>query len=937
MAHWGSLLLLKRSPVSTLSLSFYKNRLAAASRWNTQSMDASSPDLPEAVTPMMAQYLEIKRQAPDALLFYRMGDFYEMFFDDAVEAARALDITLTKRGRHLGQDIPMCGVPVHSHESYLARLIKHGFKVAICEQTEDPAEAKKRGSKSVVRREIIRLITPGTLTEDTLLDAARNNYLGALAILRGGEEASLAWVDVSTGELNVRATARETFRLHCAALPMSELIVADREPSADGWDRILNEAGADLTIARQAPALFDSRSAERRLGEVFSVASLDAFGAFTRADIAALGALLAYVELTQVGRMPALKAPRRASDRTAMLIDQATRASLELFETQAGEKKGSLLAAVDRTATGPGARALAARLSAPLTDPAAINARFDAVEMFAENRGLAGRIREALKATPDMARSLSRLSLGRGGPRDLAAIRDGLARSRDMAGLLSRSDGLAPPPAEIADAAAALEARADGGFSELMTLLGEALADELPLLARDGGFIAKGFDPGLDSVRILRDESRRVIAGLETQYRGETGVKALKIRHNNVLGYFVETPPAGAEALMRPPHEARFIHRQTLASAVRFTTTELADLDAKIARARDEALARELEIFERLAAAVSARAAAISAAADAAAALDVAVGLGVLAVEENYVRPLVDDSLAFSIEGGRHPVVEAALRKSGAGAFVPNDCALGDEAGAKLWLVTGPNMAGKSTFLRQNALIAVLAQAGSFVPARSAHIGVADRVFSRVGAADDLARGRSTFMVEMVETAAILNQASERAIVVLDEIGRGTSTFDGLSIAWAAVEHLHDRNRCRALFATHYHELTALSGSLDRLENVSMRVREWKGDVVFLHEVASGPADRSYGVAVARLAGLPATVVARAEEVLALLESERGKGAAIADLPLFAAAPAPRRESAEKAEAGALAAALSEIAPDDLSPREALEALYRLKLLADDV
>ncbi|MBI1365309.1 MAG: DNA mismatch repair protein MutS [Alphaproteobacteria bacterium] len=897
-------------------------------------MDASSPDMPTAgVTPMMAQYLDIKREAGDALLFYRMGDFYELFFDDAVTAAAALDIALTKRGKHLGQDIPMCGVPWHSHESYLARLIKKGFKVAICEQTEDPAEAKKRGGKSVVRRAIVRLVTPGTLTEDTLLDAERSNHLAALAVLGAGREAALAWADISTGELFVRETNTDEFRLHAAALSLRELVIADQPPEAD-WAGVLAEIERDATVTRQPAALFDSRTGERKLCESFAVASLDAFGAFARADKAALGGLLSYIALTQVGRMPALRPPQRAEAAGAMLIDQATRISLEILESQSGGRDGSLFAAVDRTATGPGARLLAARLSSPLTDPDAINRRLDAVAAFAADERLSADARALLKRTPDMARALTRLSLGRGGPRDLAAIRDGLARAADIAALIERADFQGPKPDEIAAAAAALEARGTGGFSELATLLKEALAAEPPLLARDGGFIARDFDPGLDSVRLLRDESRRVIAGLEAKYREATGLRQIKIRHNNVLGYFVEATPSIADQLFKPPHDATFIHRQTLASAVRFTTTELADLDAKIARARDEALARELEIFERLTAATVERAGDISAAAEAAAALDVAISFALLAREENYVRPLIDRSLAFDVRAGRHPVVEQALKKAGAERFSPNDCLLADETGARLWLVTGPNMAGKSTFLRQNALIAILAQAGGFVPASSAHIGVADRVFSRVGAADDLARGRSTFMVEMVETAAILNQAGGRAIVVLDEIGRGTSTFDGLSIAWAAVEHLHDRTQCRALFATHYHELTALAASLPRLKNVSMRVREWKGDVVFLHEVGEGPADRSYGVAVARLAGLPQSVVARAEAVLHLLESERARAAPIADLPLFAApAAAPRAESPKD---DGLRAALQAIDPDALSPRDALDAIYRLKHLADD-
>jgi len=900
-------------------------------------MDASSPDIEDAaVTPMMAQYLEMKRAARDALLFYRMGDFYELFFDDAVKASAALDITLTKRGKHQGQEIPMCGVPHHAYEAYLARLIRKGFNVAICEQVEDPAEAKKRGSKSVVRRDIVRYVTPGTLTEDSLLEAGRSNHLAAIAMLRGGAEAALAWTDVSTGELFVRPTTLAEARLHAASLSLSELIVPDN--AEENWAAALAELGAEFKTSLQPGAFFDSRAGERRLLEHFKLGSLDGFGQFSRAELAALGAVLAYIELTQVGRMPALRPPRRADASSAMTIDQATRASLELLQTQSGAREGSLAAAIDRTVTGPGARLLAARLSAPLTDPDAINARLDCVETLAREERPLTAIREALSGMPDLARALSRLSLERGGPRDLAAIRDGLDSAREIASLLSGLNRTAPLPTDLARAAAALEAREKGGFSALHRLLTEALADSLPMLARDGGFIARDFDPGPDNVRLLRDESRRVIAGLEASYRQQTDLRTLKIKHNNVLGYFVEVPPGQADRLIAPPHSALFIHRQTLASAVRFTTTELADLDSKIARARDEALERELEIFKRLVGDLMMSADEIGEAADAAASLDVAAGFAVLAREEAYVRPSIDRSLAFDIKGGRHPVVEQALRKAGSGGFTANDCALADEAGAKLWLVTGPNMAGKSTFLRQNALIAILAQAGGYVPAQSAHLGVADRVFSRVGAADDLARGRSTFMVEMVETAAILNQASERALVILDEIGRGTSTFDGLSIAWATVEHLHNKVRCRGLFATHYHELTALSASLQRLANVSMRVREWKGEVVFLHEVVNGPADRSYGVAVARLAGLPGGGVKRAEAVLALLESQRQSGS-ISDLPLFAAAaPSESPPEPEPApRASQLAEALSALDPDALTPREALESLYRLKLLADDV
>ncbi|MEO1137334.1 MAG: DNA mismatch repair protein MutS, partial [Pseudomonadota bacterium] len=637
---------------------------------------------------------------------------------------------------------------------------------------------------------------------------------------------------------------------------------------------------------------------------------------------------------TQAGRQPSLNPPRRAGVSETMVIDAATRTSLEILQTQTHSRKGSLLWAVDRTVTGAGARALASRLSVPLTNIEAISSRHDAIGYFEAADEFCETIRTLLKETPDAARALSRLATQRGGPRDLAALRDALIKAREIAAQLSANIDAAPP-ALLKRAADALEDRSGEGFSELITTLREALGPDLPMLARDGGFIAKGFDPGLDSVRLLRDESRRVIAGLESNYRALTALKTLKIKHNNVLGYFVETPPSQGDKLMSPPLSETFIHRQTLASAVRFTTSELAELDAKISRARDEAIAREQELFEMLASAVLARREDISKAADALAEIDIATAGAVLALDQRYVRPRLDDSRAFHLKGGRHPVVERA----GQDAFIANDCVLGDETDARLWLVTGPNMAGKSTFLRQNALIAILAQAGLYVPAETAHIGIVDRVFSRVGASDDLAGGRSTFMVEMVETAAILNQATERSLVVLDEIGRGTSTFDGMSIAWAAIEHLHDVNRCRGLFATHYHELTALAEKLLRLENVSMTVREWKGDVVFLHEVASGPADRSYGVAVARLAGLPPQVVKRAEAVLKMLE-QRGRdgggvSGAMTDLPLFAAAPNAKDD--DDCHEIVIINALGALDLDAMSPKDALNALYELKSKLDGV
>ncbi|WP_424469768.1 DNA mismatch repair protein MutS [Parvibaculum sp.] len=877
--------------------------------------------IPPDATPMMAQYLEIKRGYPDALLFYRMGDFYEMFFDDAVKAAETLNIALTKRGKHLGQDIAMCGVPVHSHENYLERLIRHGFKVAVCEQTEDPAEAKKRGAKSVVRRDVVRLVTPGTLTEDTLLDARAHNYLAALARTGGDTGLGLAWTDVSTGEFEVTLVDPGALGAELARLDPGELLVADAFLRDETLVHILDNHARALTALPSSR--FDSSMGERRLKAHLGVGALDGFGSFSKAEVAAMGALLDYVEVTQVGRMPALMAPRRVSTAAAMQIDAATRANLELVKTLKGETRGSLFATIDRTVTGAGARELGSRLAAPLTDPHTINARLDAVEWCLDARDLRAKARALLKAAPDMARALSRLSLGRGGPRDLAALRDGLAAGHDLASLLDAAPtALLPLPDEIANIANAL--RSAG--AQLHDRLAETLADDLPLIARDGGFIAKGVSAPLDELRMLRDESRRLIAGLQTKYADATGVSVLKVRHNNVLGFYIEIPPRHADRLHG---QADYIHRQTLANAVRFTTPELAELASRIAEAAGRVLELELGLFDELVAAALEKTDVIARAASALAMIDATSALAELAAERRYRRPRVDDSLAFAIKGGRHPVVEAALeREASSTPFVPNDCDLSEK---NLWLLTGPNMAGKSTFLRQNALIAIMAQMGSFVPAEDAHIGTVDRLFSRVGAADDLARGRSTFMVEMVETAAILNQAGPRSLVILDEIGRGTATFDGLSIAWAAVENLHEVNKSRALFATHYHELTALAEKLSGLTNATMRVKEWEGDVVFLHEVAAGAADRSYGIQVAKLAGLPSAVIARAQSVLAALE-KGGQGARattlIDELPLFSAAAKPAaaapRESAAEAE-------LKKINPDELSPKDALDVLYRLK------
>lgn len=869
-------------------------------------------------TPMMAQYHGLKAQYPDALLFYRMGDFYEMFFDDAVKASECLDITLTKRGKNQGDEIPMCGVPYHSYEPYLAKLIRAGYRVAICEQTETPEEAKKRGGyKALVNRDVVRVVTQGTLTEDTLLSPRDNNYL-ACACEAGGNF-GLSWLDLSTGEFLVQPLDRTQISAALDRIAPSELLLQDRLASLDIF------AQQKDFITPQPSSLFDSQNAQKRLESLFGVGTLESFGALSRAEIAAAGALVDYVARTQKGKMPHLFRPRQLTFGAVMEIDPATRRSLELTRTQSGERRGSLLDCIDRTVTGAGARLLQTRLAGPLTDLAEIKNRHDQVETFVQAAPLRAMLRDRLEQMPDMERALSRLTIGRGGPRDLGMVRDALDTAETLRGILLASGGDI-----LLTFAGSLSA--DASCQSLKDTLKAALDDSLPFSDRDGGYIRPGYAADLDHLRSLRDDAKRLIAGLQQKYRDDTDISLLKISYNNVLGYFIEVPSRHADRLMVKKEDAAnpYIHRQTLANNARFTTPELSELERDIASAGEKSLAIEQRLFAEFVQAVSAQSESLGALARAGAALDVALSHAELAAEKNHIRPAMEDSFAFDIKGGRHPVVEAALQKDGA-PFVPNDCNLDPQQ--RLWLLTGPNMAGKSTFLRQNALIAIMAQMGAFVPASSARIGIVDKCFSRVGASDDLARGRSTFMVEMVETATILNQATPRSLVILDEIGRGTATYDGLSIAWACVEHLHEVSKCRGVFATHYHELTNLKSKLPALACHSMQVKEWEGDVIFLHSVAAGAADRSYGIHVARLAGLPENVIARADAVLELLNKGEHGGAALTrlsdDLPLFSAAPPTQKPAAKsKLEEG-----LKALNPDDLSPKEALEALYRLKTL----
>lgn len=887
-------------------------------------------------TPLMAQFLAEKAKHPEALLFFRMGDFYELFFEDAVAASQALGIALTKRGQHQGQDIPMCGVPHHAADSYLSKLIRSGFKVAVCEQMEDPALAKKRGSKSIVHRSVIRVVTPGTVTEESLLDARAANRLAG--VVPGKDAAkddwALAWADISTGEFAVQTLPAARVAEELAALAPRELIAAEKDVSREE----IREAGAALDmLATPIPrAKLDAKAAETRLRELFEIASTEAFGDFNPVELAALALVACYVSFCQAGGAPRLQAPKRAAAAGWLAIDPATRASLEIERTLKGARDGALLSNIDRTLSAAGARLLADRLARPLADPAAINKRLDAVGYFVEARAARAEVRRHLAGASDLTRAVTRLSLRRGAPRDLAAIASALNAAAKTAQALVADD--APLPDELQDARDALDVSTRPELAALAGDLTRGLSETLPVHARDGGFIAHGFDGALDETRALRDDARKVVAALQARYSTETGIP-FKVKHNNVLGYHLEVPLKHLDALLRPPLSEQYIHRQTMPGAARFSTPELADLDRRIAHAGDEALARELALFEEFSARILALEAEVRAAASALAALDVYAGLAEWAEEQKACRPIIDDSLVFDAKGARHPVVEAAVNAAGE-RFSPNDCTL-DAAGQeakRLLFITGPNMAGKSTFLRQNALLIVLAQAGCFVPAQSFRAGYADRLFSRVGAADELARGRSTFMAEMVETAAILRQSGQRAFVILDEIGRGTATFDGLAIAWAAAEHLHDTNQCRALFATHYHELTRLDGALPKAGNLSFRAKEWRGALVFLHEAASGPADRSYGIEVARRAGLPQSAVTRARQILAMLEAHgAGPKKPLEELPLFAAlAPSAPAIVGEPEVDPALVEAAELIEgcdPDSMSPREAHEMLYRLKAM----
>ena len=888
--------------------------------------DKMAPFLAQGHTPMMAQYHVLKAEHPDCLLFYRMGDFYELFYDDALKAADILDITLTKRGKSQGDDIAMCGVPYHSYEPYLAKLIHAGLKVAICEQTETPEQAKARArkegrspSKALVNREAVRIVTQGTLTEDNLLDARQNNYLCSLSEMGGA--CGVAWLDLSTGAFAVQTVEPDYLRAVLERIDPSEILVSEK--LYEKYKAAL--APMDHKITTQAASLFDTQNAGHHLEKLFHVGTLESFGSFSRAEISAAGSLIDYVLRTQKGKLPHIAHPQKLASGAVMEIDAATRKNLELVRTLSGERKGSLLETIDNTVTSAGARMLHACIAAPLADIERINRRLDRVQCFFDNTVLRDIIRDFLKGVPDMERALSRLSIGRGGPKDLCMIRDGLAQSEVIRAELQNDMAAQKICDDLLKKLHHVPA-----VSNVQDHLMKALEDSPPALIKDGGFIRAGYSEKLDTLRQLRDDSKQLIAKLQGQYCKQTAIDSLKIKFNNVLGYFIEVPAKRADKLMiaAGDEDNPFVHRQTLANVVRFTTVELSELERDISSAADKIIGIENDIFMRMAEKTTALSKEIGAIARALAALDVSCALAERAQNMGYMRPQIDDSYHFDIVEGRHPVVEHVLRKQSE-PFVPNDCNL--NPGQKLWLLTGPNMAGKSTFLRQNALIAIMAQIGSFVPASSAHIGIIDKCFSRVGASDDLARGQSTFMVEMIETASILNQSTDRSLVILDEIGRGTATYDGLSIAWACVEYLHDHNKCRALFATHYHELTTLEDKLGNLSCHTVQVKEWEDNIIFMHKVIEGSANRSYGIHVAQLAGIPAPVIARAGAILEKLNADDGFSSPpqkiIDELPLFT----KTLHAEEKRNLSKVEKKLKSIDPDSLSPRDALDVLYDLK------
>ena len=868
-----------------------------ASQNNNHPVESIPTNVP--LTPMMQQYISIKQNNLDCLLFYRMGDFYELFFQDAALAAETLGIALTKRGKAAGQDIPMCGVPYHASEQYLYKLIKANFKVAICEQIETPEEAKKRGGyKAVVKREVVRIVTPGTLFEDNLLESSQNNNLCSIASSKS--DYAISYVDISTGNLNTLTTSISSLEADLARIAPKEILISESLFNDHAIKPLF--ANTLFTISTRADNLFTVNRTTNQIYNFFNVKNLDGFGKLSNTEIIATGVLLEYLEHTQKLSLPRISFPNKISSSNYLYLDSSTRKNLELNVSINGSKKDSLIKVIDKTLTACGSRLLATYLSSPLCDPASINARLNCVDYFVKNQNQNNNLRTIIKHFPDIERAISRVFSKRGTPKDLSIIRDGL----DIASILSTE--LQKYSSNLPDTVQTLSSQLCV-FSDLLNTLSNSLDEDANLL-KDGNFIKTGFNASLDKLRDLKSNADQKIIALREEYRSLTDINNLKISRNNVIGYFIDVSPNNSKKI----DDDIFIHRQSLGSSIRYTTNELKQLESDLITCDERITSLELEIFQKICNDVIQDIEQLSLIANNVATLDVYTGLATLAIENHYTKPIVDDSDIFIIEKGRHPIVEKSIKQN----FITNSCAMQEN---NIWLITGPNMAGKSTFLRQNALICILAQIGCFVPAEKAHIGVVDKLFSRIGAGDDISRGQSTFMIEMVETANILNNATSKSLIILDEIGRGTATYDGLSIAWSIIENLHNTVKARTLFATHYHELTNLEEQLDNVYCYTANVQEWNEQVIFLHEIVRGKADRSYGIHVAKLAGIPKSVISRANNILVSLQHET-------HTPNIS-------PSANNNHYSEVEEKISKINVDDMTPQKALNALYELKKMVN--
>lgn len=863
-------------------------------------------------TPMMEQYLTIKNKHKDALLFYRMGDFYELFFEDAIAASKALDITLTKRGKTNGMDIPMCGVPFHSADNYLPKLIKKGFNVAVCEQTETIEEAKSNLKKGPLKREVVRIISPGTLTEDNLLDRNANNFLGAISDVNGS--ISISWVDVSTGCFKSRNLQKENNQKQLLTnlllrMNFSEILVSDAMEL-----NIISEEWHSI-IKKQSSSLFHYSSCLQQICSYFSIMSLEGIGKFSDGEVIASGVLLSYLKLTQCGKLPILSMIKNESENNFLEIDYFTQKSLEILSNLSGETKGSLITSLDETKTAGGARLLKQRITEPFYKVVEIEKRYNLINWFLNNDIDIFKLQNNLENIPDIERSLSRISLLRGSPKDLSVLCNGLLNVKQIYEIIILfKDRLnqAPLLNNILN-----QISVDYSLFEDIK---NSLKKDLPLSTKEGGFIRDGYDDNLDKLRNLRNNELEEITKLQNKYSDLTNVNSLKIKYNRMLGYHIEVRAVHDKALR---DKDIFIHRQTTAQTSRFTTIELNEAENQLINSYDKSISIEMDIFKNFTNQIINEGKKILDIASAISELDIGIMVVKQSKDRDYVCPKILENKTLEIIEGRHPVVETQMKLS-ENSFISNDCILNKDD--FLWLITGPNMAGKSTYLRQNALIVIMAQAGLFVPAKEANIGVFDKIFSRVGASDDLAKGQSTFMIEMIETSLILNTASEKSLVILDEIGRGTATFDGLAIAWSVLDYLHNKIKPRTLFATHYHELTSLKEDLNHLSCHKMSIKEWNNSIIFMHKIIEGEADKSYGIHVAQLAGLPFEVIKKATQLLSKLENNK-------DNSYLKKSDNLDGNYSNINESQSFFKEFDNINVDNISPREALDILYKLKLL----